>query len=152
MSVQMLSIIFISLRVLSSLVAGLFFLLYRMFVYNKNTIDKVTASLIDVKHKKNVPVYGRRFFRRPIRVMMKIKNYSKGKYEYHINQKRYTIQYVGYVTSKQMPKFVSVVYVKRFPKIAYVETDVNTQHFDIYSIVSVLFGVLFLLSGFSVLF
>ena len=85
-------------------------------------------------------------------MVKKIKNYSKGNYEYRINQKRYTIQYVEHVTSKQMPKFVLVVYVKRFPKIAYVKTDINTQHFDIYAVVSVLFGVLFFFGGFSVLF
>lgn len=149
---QTLSIVLISLGVISFLAALIFLLLYRMFEYNKNSIDKTTASLIKVKHKKDVPVYGQRIFRGPIREIMKIKNYSKGKYEYHINQKRYTIQYCEHVTTRQMPKYVSVVYIKCFPKFAYVETDVNTSRFDLYSIVSVLFGVLFLLGGFSVLF
>lgn len=149
---QIFAIVFIALGILSFLVAGVFFLIYRMFEYNTNSIAKVTASLIDVKHKKDVPVYGQRFFRGPIRIVMKIKNYSKGLYEYQVNQKRYTLKYVEYVTSKQMPKFVLIVYIKRFPKIAYVKTDVNTQRFDIYSMVSTFFGVIFLLGGFSILF
>ena len=66
----------------------------------QNSVAKVTASLNDVKYKKDVSVYGQRFFRGPIRVMMKIKKYSKGKYEYKVNQKRYTVQYVEYVTFK----------------------------------------------------
>ena len=152
MKVKLLGIVFISLGILHVLAAGLFFLIYRTFEHNKNSVAKVTASLIDVKHKKDVPVYGQRFFRGPIRVVMKIKNYSKGKYEYQVNQKHYTIRYIEFVTSKQMPRFVSVVYIERFPKIAYVKTDINNQKFDIYSIALVLFGVLFLLGGFSVLF
>ncbi|MBQ8769499.1 MAG: hypothetical protein IJZ15_07670 [Oscillospiraceae bacterium] len=152
MKVKLLGIVFISLGILHVLAAGLFFLIYRTFEHNKNSVAKVTASLIDVKHKKDVPVYGQRFFRGPIRVVMKIKNYSKGKYEYQVNQKHYTIRYIEFVTSKQMPRFVSVVYIERFPKIAYVKTDINNQKFDIYSIVLVLFGVLFMLGGCSVLF
>ena len=152
MKVKLLGIVFISLGILHVLAAGLFFLIYRTFEHNKNSVAKVTASLIDVKHKKDVPVYGQRFFRGPIRVVMKIKNYSKGKYEYQVNQKHYTIRYIEFVTSKQMPRFVSVVYIERFPKIAYVKTDINDQKFDIYSIVLVLFGVLFMLGGCSVLF
>ena len=152
MKVKLLGIVFISLGILHVLAAGLFFLIYRTFEYNKNRVAKVTASLIDVKHKKDVPVYGQRFFRGPIRVVMIIKNYSKGKYEYQVNQKHYTIRYIEFVTSKQMPRFVSVVYIERFPKIAYVKTDINNQKFDIYSIVLVLFGVLFMLGGCSFLF
>ena len=152
MKVKLLGIVFISLGILHVLAAGLFFLIYRTFEHNKNSVAKVTASLIDLKHKKDVPVYGQRFFRGPIRVMMKIKNYSKGKYEYQVNQKHYTIRYIEFVSSKQMPRFVSVVYIERFPKIAYVKTDINNQKFDIYSIVLVLFGVLFMLGGCSVLF
>ena len=149
---KLLGIVFIFLGILHVLAAGLFFLIYRTFEYNKNSVSKVTASLIDVKHKKDVPVYEQRFFRGPIRVVMKIKNYSKGKYEYQVNQKHYTIRYIEFVTSKQMPRFVSVVYIERFPKIAYVKTDINNQKFDIYSIVLVLFGVLFMLGGCSFLF
>ncbi|MBQ5765347.1 MAG: hypothetical protein IIW03_04305 [Clostridia bacterium] len=149
---KLLGIVFISLGILHVLAAGLFFLIYRTFEHNKNSVAKVTASLIYVKHKKDVPVYGQRFFRGPIRVVMKIKNYSKGKYEYQVNQKHYTIRYIEFVTSKQMPRFVSVVYIERFPKIAYVKTDINNQKFDIYSIVLVLFGVLFMLGGCSFLF
>ena len=152
MKVKLLGIVFISLGILHVLAAGLFFLIYKTFEHNKNSVAKVTATLIDVKHKKDVPVYGQRFFHGPIQVMMKIKNYSKGKYEYQVNQKHYTIRYIEFVTSKQMPRFVSVVYIERFPKIAYVKTDINNQKFDIYSIVLVLFGVLFMLGGCSVLF
>ena len=152
MKVKLLGIVFISLGILHVLAAGLFFLSYRTFEYNKNRVAKVAASLIDVKHKKDVPVYGQRFFRGPIRVVMIIKNYSKGKYEYQVNHKHYTIRYIEFVTSKQMPRFVSVVYIERFPKIAYVKTDINNQKFDIYSIVLVLFGVLFMLGGCSFLF
>ena len=120
MKVKLLGVVFVSLGILHVLAAGLFFLIYKTFEHNKNSVAKVTATLIDVKHKKDVPVYGQRFFRGPIRVVMKIKNYSKGKYEYQVNQKHYTIRYIEFVTSKQMPRFVSVVYIERFPKIAYV--------------------------------
>jgi len=149
--VQTLSIVFVILGALSLISAGFFFLVYRIFEYNKDCVAKVTASLTDVQHKNDVPVYGNRFFGAPIREIMRIKNYSKGKYEYQVNRKRYTIHYVEYVSSKQMPKFVSVIYIKWFPKVAYVKTDVNMQSFDAYSIISVLFGVMFLYAGFSML-
>ena len=149
---QIFAIVLISLGILSFLSAGILFFAYRIFAQSKNCVAKATASLMDVRHKKDVPVYGHRFFRGPIRVMMRIENYSRGKYQYEVNQKTYTISYSEHATARQMPKFVSVVYMKRFPKLAYVKTQTHTQHLDIYSLASGLLGILFLLCGFSVLF
>lgn len=153
-TVKTVGIVCVSFGVLSFLFAVCSFVIYRAFEHNEKSTDKVVASLIGVKHKKDVPVYGQRnsIIGGPIRLVMKIKNYSKGTYKYFVNEKSYKIRYVEYVTPKQLPRIVSVVFLKRFPKIAYVKTEVNTQRFDIYSMVSVLFSVMFLFGGFSVLF
>ena len=52
MKVPISAIVFVSLGILSLLVAGLFLLIYRTFEYNEHSIAKVTASLIEMKHKK----------------------------------------------------------------------------------------------------
>ena len=40
-----------------------------------------------------------------------------------------------------------VVYLKRFPKIAYVKNDISTNNYDIYAITTLMFGVLFIIFG-----
>ena len=85
------------------------------------------AHLTNVKHKTDVRIYGRRTLNGPFRVLSKIKHYSKGTYEYTAENKQYKIYYVEYITAKQMPRTISVVYLKKFPIIAYAQTEIHTQ-------------------------
>lgn len=116
-------------------------MLYRIFEYKPDKLGKVTAVLRKTKHKKGVPVYKRTYTQVPLRVIMIIKNWSKGLYEYTVNDKKYKIHYVDHVTPHQMPLAVQVTYFKKIPKIAYVKTNTNFHHFEIYSFAALMFAV-----------
>lgn len=146
---QTVGIIFLICGGLFFIAAALLYIIYRALEYSKTATDKVSALLICEKHKKNVPVYSIRRPDGPIREVMQVKNYRKGRYEYCVNGKRYKISYAEYLQSKPMPKTVSVIFIKHFPRPAYVSTDANK--YDVYSIVAAVVAVMLLLGSLSVL-
>ena len=83
---------------------------------------------------------------------MIIKNWSKSLYEYKVNDKTYKIHYIEYVTARQMPFVVQVIYLKKTPHIAYVKTDTNFHNFEIYSFATLMIAILFALYGISLIF
>ena len=145
-------IVLCAVSVIFLFVSVVFFLLYCIFEYKPDKLGKATATLKYTKHRKDVPVYGRNSTFGPIRVVMIIKNWSKSLYEYKVNDKTHKIHYIEYVTSRQMPFVVQVIYLKKIPRIAYVKTDTNFHNFEIYSFVALMSAILFALCGISLIF
>ena len=131
-----------SLSALFLISSVVFFVLYRIFEYKSHMIEKTRAHLDSTRYRKDVPVYGKRW-----RIAMIIKNYTKGVYIYTAGKKTYKIHYADSITPRQMPKFVQVIYLKRFPSIAWVSTESSFNKFEIYTFVSVVFFILFALLG-----
>lgn len=127
---KLIGIVLLIVGAMLAVAAGLFFILYRRFEHPHNT-KKITAHLVNVKHKTNVPVYGKRTQGGPLRILTVLKHWSKGVYEYSVDGKRYTIRYVEHVTERQMPRIVSVRYLKKLPRVAYVETDTGEPSFEL---------------------
>ena len=128
------------------IIAGLFFIIYKIFENNNQKyIGKASATLGETKYKKDVTIYGSDLYRRCFPI--KLKHYSKSKYNYVVNGKHYKLKYWEASTAKQMPRTLLVVYLKRFPKIAYVKNDISTNNYDIYAITTLMFGVLFIIFG-----
>lgn len=112
------------------LMAGAFYWLYRFFENekkNKDKIKKTGAYLASVKHKTDVPVYGATPGRglSSIRIEMIIKHRSRGRYEYIVDGKKYCIRHELFVTKRQMPYMVPIVYMTRFPRIATIRDSGN---------------------------
>ena len=110
------------------LMAGAFYWLYRFFENekkNKDKIKKTGAYLASVKHKKDVPVYGTTPGRglSSLRLEMIIKHRSRGRYEYVVDGKKYRIRHEMFVTKRQMPYMVPIVYMIRFPRIAVIRDE-----------------------------
>lgn len=110
------------------LMAGAFYWLYRFFENekkNKAKIKKTGAYLASVKHKKDVPVYGTTPGRglSSLRIEMIIKHRSRGRYEYVVDGKKYRIRHEMFVTKRQMPYMVPIVYMIRFPRIAVIRDE-----------------------------
>lgn len=110
------------------LMAGAFYWLYRFFENekkNKDKIKKTGAYLASVKHKKDVPVYGTTPGRglSSLRIEMIIKHRSRGRYEYIVDGKKYRIRHEMFVTKRQMPYMVPIVYMIRFPRIAVIRDE-----------------------------
>ena len=120
--------------------------LYIVFEYKKDKLEKATAYLRQMKYKKNVPVYGRNF-----RLEMIIKHWSKSVYEYKVNDKEYKIRYHQFVTPRQMPYVVPILYFKKFPKIAYVNTNENFNRFWLDSLLAFFWAILGIMLGMELL-
>lgn len=148
----MISVVSFSLSIISLCVSIVLLVFNHIFEHRKDLLGRTGASLRKTDYKKNVPVYGKNHPRGPLRVVMIIKHVSKSVYEYTVNGKKYKIRYTEYVRGREMPYMVTVIYLKRLPKIAYVDTDTNSHHFDIYAIVSFAFAVLFVVWGCRVVF
>lgn len=144
------SFVLCSFSVISLFISVFFFLICIIFEHCPKKVGKAYASLKQTKHKKNVPVYTKISPSSPITVDTIIENWSKGTYEYKVNNKTYKIHYVNFVPKNQMPFGVQVIYLKRIPKIAYIKTAIN--HFAMYSIAALIFAIMFGLYGILSLF
>lgn len=94
--------------------AGLFFRVQFIFSHRPKSTAKTGAILREATHKKNVTVRSRRG-----RVF--IKNLTKALYIYTVNGVEYGIRGEFHATKRQTPKFVPVVYIKRFPRFSYMD-------------------------------
>ena len=56
---------------------------------------------------------------------MIIKHLSRGRYEYIVDGKKYCIRHELFVTKRQMPYMVPIVYMTRFPRIATIRDSGN---------------------------
>ena len=126
------------------LLAGAFYWLYRFFENEKKNKDKIKrtgAYLASVKHKTDVPVYGATPGRglSSIRIEMIIKHRSRGRYEYIVDGKKYCIRHELFVTKRQMPYMVPIVYMTRFPRIATIR---DSSNLSIKAILCLGFGLL----------
>ena len=94
--------------------AGVFFWVQFIFSRRPKSTAKTGAILREATHKKNVTVRSRRG-----RVF--IKNLTKALYIYTVDGVEYGIRGEFHATKRQTPKFVPVVYIKRFPRFAYMD-------------------------------
>lgn len=94
--------------------AGVFFWVQFIFSRRPKSTAKTGAILREATHKKNVTVRSRRG-----RVF--IKNLTKALYIYTVDGVEYGIRGEFHATKRQTPRFVPVVYVKRFPRFAYMD-------------------------------
>ncbi len=116
-------LILLAVGVLLLLCAGVCFALYRVFAYSQRGVGRATASLVQAKHKKNVPIYGARHPGGPIGVVGMHKHLSRAVYTYTVEGKAYTLRCQKAVTAKQMPRMVLVLYLKWFPRIVHIPSE-----------------------------
>ena len=94
--------------------AGVFFWVQFIFSRRPKSTAKTGAILREATHKKNVTVRSRRG-------SMFIKHLTKALYIYTVDGVEYGIRGEFHATKRQTPRFVPVVYVKRFPRFAYMD-------------------------------
>ena len=94
--------------------AGVFFWVQFIFSRRPKSTAKTGAILREATHKKNVTVRSRRG-------SMLIKDLTKALYIYTVDGVEYGIRSEFHATKRQTPKSVPVVYVKRFPRFAYMD-------------------------------
>ena len=108
------------------LMAGAFYWLYRFFENEKKNKDKLKrtgAYLASVKHKKDVPLYGKNHLGGGPTHVYIIKHLSRGRYEYIVDGKKYRIRHEMFVRKREMPYMIPIVYMIRFPRIAVIRNE-----------------------------
>ena len=136
----------------SLITAAVLFILHLVFEHKPENLGKSRGFIKSTKQKNNVPVYERSSPKSPRRLTMIIKNLSKSVYEYEVNGRKYRVRYTEPVKASQMPLAATVVYLKHFPRISYVETDTNSHNFGIYAFAALIFAIVAVLGGISAIF
>ncbi len=110
-------------------------------------VGKTYGDRVRMKHKKDVPVYGSRFGG-SIRQIGLVKHVTKTTYKCTVGSRTYKIKTAFFETPRQTDYIVTVVCLKRFPRVAYIESD-HTGDFKYwaYAFVFVFAAVLLLFRG-----
>ena len=108
------------------LASGVLYWLHRFFENekkNKDKIKKTGAYLASVKHKTDVPLYGKNHLGGGPTHVYIIKHLSRGRYEYIVDGKKYRIRHEMFVRKREMPYMIPIVYMIRFPRIAIIRGE-----------------------------
>ena len=95
--------------------AGLFFWVQFTFSRRPKSTAKTAGILRETDYRQNVTLRG------PRGKSIFLKHLTKARYIYTVNGVEYSIRGEHYGTKRQTPKFVPVVYIKRFPRFAYID-------------------------------
>ena len=117
--------------------AGLFFWVQFTFSRRPKSTAKTAGILRETDYKQNVTV--------GIRRRMFFKHYTKARYVYTVNGVEYSLRGEHPGTKRQTPRFVPVVYIKRFPRFAYIYEIIGGFGDILYG----LWGLVFLAVGLS---
>ena len=114
---------------------------YLIFEKFPNLTGKIGATLKDTRHKKNVTF-------RTGREKFFVKDVTKALYAYTVNGKVYPVKMTHlFCTKKQAPYMIPIVYIKKFPRIRYVNLSESFSE-----ITYLIYGIILGFSGISLLF
>ena len=95
--------------------AGLLFWVHYTLSRPSKSIAKTAGILRETDYKQNVTIHGTRG------KSIFLKHLTKARYVYTVDGVEYSLRAEHYGTKRQTPKFVPVVYIKRFPRFAYID-------------------------------
>ena len=119
--------------------AGLLFWVHYTLSRPSKRTAKTAGILREASYKQNVTLHGTRGR------SMFVKHLTKARYVYTIDGTEYSIRGEHFGTKRQTPKFVPVVYIKRFPRFAYIDEIIGGFGDTLYG----LWGLVFLAVGLS---
>lgn len=119
-------ICFLILGVILLLISGFYFWTYQIFEKHPDKTGKALGKLYDKKYKKDVAVWtGFGKYDGPPRIAFTIKNLTKSKYIYCVNNKLFLCTYSFFRKPHKVPTNSWVVYLKCFPRISYLKDEEN---------------------------
>ena len=95
--------------------AGFFFWVQFTFSRRPKSTAKTAGILRETDYRQNVTLRG------PRGKSIFLRHLTKARYVYTVNGVEYSIRNEHFGTKRQTPKFVPVVYIKRFPRFAYMD-------------------------------
>ena len=142
-------IILIGIAILFLLFACIFATAYYAMEHKQGKTGKVMGRLRDTKHKKDVTIYGKTLHGGWTQTF--IRHLTKGVYLYTVHDKTYKIRDTHLGTPRQMPQIVSVVYLKAFPKFAYIDalTSLGAFSYKLDALIIGSIGIMTLIAGIS---
>ena len=115
--------------------AGLLFWVQFTFSRRPKSTAKTAGILRETSYKQNVTIRGTRGR------SMFVKHLTKARYVYTIDGVEYSIRGEHFGTKRQTPKFVPVVYIKRFPRFAYVDEIAGEPMYGLWGMIPLAFGL-----------
>lgn len=116
-------------------IAGLLFWVQFTFSHRPKSIAKTAGILRETSYKQNVTRHytrGRSIF---------IKHLTKARYVYTVDGVEYSLRNEHFGTKRQTPKFVPVVYIKRFPRFAYIDEITGAPMYGLWGMIPLAFGL-----------
>ena len=115
--------------------AGLLFWVQFTFSRRPKSIAKTAGILRETDYKQNVT---RRYTRGR---SILIKHLTKARYVYTVDGVEYSLRTEHFGTKRQTARFVSVVYIKRFPRFAYIDEIAGEPMYGIWGMIPLFLGV-----------
>ena len=142
-------IIFITIGLFLAITALASLATYVIFTKFPQYTVKTYGDRKTMRHKKNVTIYGKIYG--PIR-RYTIKNLTKTTYKYKVGGKSYNIKLNYFTTPAETDYIVSVIHLKIFPRLAYIESDpIGSFSFLIWGLVSLAISFSCIFVGFNVI-
>lgn len=116
--------------------------LYWVFSRRKDLVGGASGFLKQKKYKKDQVLFSPGGHHSTPR-FLHIKHQTTGTYEYVVNNKTYKKRHVEYIPKGEMPKLLSIRYLKKVPWIA-CEKDSN-YYFELHALFSLFLAVSFFL-------
>ena len=116
-------------------IAGLLFGVQFTFSRRPKSIAKTAGILRETNYKQNVTRHytrGRSIF---------IKHLTKARYVYNVDGVEYSLRTEHLSTKRQTPKFLPVIYIKRFPRFAYIDEITGAPMYGIWGMIPLAFGL-----------
>lgn len=145
------AMVLIVIGILLLAIAAMFAAVYFTFEKAPDKTARVMGWLKDTTHKKDVTVYGKNAPYSPIITTSFVKNMTKGVYVYTVGDKSYKVRDTSFGTPRQMQKNVSVIYLKKFPRVAYIDRlgSDGTFTYELGAILTGFFGIAFIILAIS---
>ena len=115
--------------------AGLLFWVHYTLSRPSKRTAKTAGILRETSYKQNVTIRGTRGR------SMFVKHLTKARYVYTIDGTEYSLRTEHFGTKRQTPKFVPVVYIKRFPRFAYIDEIAGEPMYGLWGMILLLFGL-----------
>ena len=116
-------------------IAGLLFWVQFTFSRRPKSIAKTAGILRETDYKQNVTrryTRGRSIF---------IKHLTKARYVYTVDGVEYSLRTEHFGTKRQTARFVPVVYIKRFPRFAYIDEIAGEPMYGIWGMIPLFLGI-----------
>ena len=127
-------LLFIAAPACLALAGLLFWVHYTLSRPSKRTA-KTAGILREANHKQNVTLHGTRGR------SMFVKHLTKARYVYTVDGVEYSLRGEHFGTKRQTPKFVPVVYIKRFPRFAYIDEIIGAPMYGLWGMIPLAFGL-----------